>query len=65
MNFNLHVWDRAHNFQITNQTPYPLGNETPLKIIVNFTMIFMLSFRSYSVRINTLIIFLKQKSSVF
>ena len=43
MDFKLQAWVPTHNFQITNQTPYPLDHQAPLKMIINFT-IFLLNF---------------------
>ena len=31
INFNFQVRERTHNFQITNQTPYAFGHETPFQ----------------------------------
>ena len=33
--------DQTINFQITKQTPYLLGHQTPLKMIINFTISFL------------------------
>ena len=45
MYFNLQMWAQIINFQITNQIPYPLDYQKPLKMIINFTT-FLLTFRS-------------------